>query len=145
MFMQDCYFNSHDDPHISEEQFGYDMNTEQITNDLVGSPQTKAFHWGMSYTICAAWMESRPAEWRSCFTESAHLVLGRPLGLFQPWLLGLKSKTLRTGREDGMRWRCPNQRRRRCRRRDDAVGCLVRSRMPWLLTCCCQNTRRRRL
>ena len=63
-------------------------------------------------------------------TESAHLVLGRPLGLFQPLMLGLKSKTLRTGREDGMRWRCPNQRRRRCRRRDDAVGCLVRSRMP---------------
>ena len=41
----------------------------------------------------------------SCLTESAHLVLGRPLGLFQPWMVGLKSKTLRTGREDGMRWR----------------------------------------
>ena len=39
-------------------------------------------------------MESRPAEWRSCLTESAHLVLGRPLGLFQPWMVGLKSKTL---------------------------------------------------
>ena len=25
------------------------------------------------------------------------------------------------------------------------VGCLVRSRMLWLLMCCCQNTRRRRL
>ena len=44
-----------------------------------------------------------------------------------------------------MRWRCPNQRRRRCRRRDDAVGCLVRSRMLWLLMYCCQNKRRRRL
>ena len=32
-----------------------------------------------------------------------------------------------------MRWRCPNQRRRHCRRRDDTVGCLVRSRMLWLL------------
>ena len=42
-------------------------------------------------------------------------------------MLGLKSKTLRTGREDGMRWRCPNQRRRRCRRRDDAVGCVGHS------------------
>ena len=39
------------------------------------------------------------------------LVLGRPLGIFQPWMLGLKSKTRRTGREDGMRWRCPHQRR----------------------------------
>ena len=29
---------------------------------------------------------------------------------------------LRTGRENRMRRRCPNQRRRRCRRRDDAVG-----------------------
>ena len=67
-------------------------------------------------------MESSPAECRSCLTESAHLVLGRPLGLFQPWMLGLKSMTLRTGRDDDMRWRCPNQRRRRCRRRDDAVG-----------------------
>ena len=36
--------------------------------------------------------------------------------------LGLKSKTLRTEMGDGMRWRCPNQHRRRCRRRDDAVG-----------------------
>ena len=44
-------------------------------------------------------MESRPAKRRSCLTESAHLVLGRPLGLFQPWMVGLKSKTLRTGRE----------------------------------------------
>ena len=44
-----------------------------------------------------------------------------------------------------MRWRCPNQRRRRCRRRDGAVGSMVRSRMLWLLTCCCQNTRMRRL
>ena len=40
-------------------------------------------------------------------------------------------QTLRTGREG---WgedmlRCPNQRRRRCRRRDDAIGCLVRSRI----------------
>ena len=42
------------------------------------------------------------------------LVLGRPLGLFQPWMLGLKSKTRRTGREDGMRWRCPHQRRHSC-------------------------------
>ena len=33
--------------------------------------------------------------------ESAHLVSGQPLGLFQPWMLGLKSKTLRTGKEDG--------------------------------------------
>ena len=32
-----------------------------------------------------------------------------------------------------MRWRCPNQSRRRCRSIDDAVGCLVRSRMLWLL------------
>ena len=39
----------------------------------------------------------------------------------------------RTGREDGMQYqkkkkkkRCPNQSRRRCRRRDAAVGCLVR-------------------
>ena len=71
--------------------------------------------------------------------------LGRPLGIFQPWMFGLKSKTLRTGREDGMRCRCPNQRRRRCLRRDDAVGCLVHSRMLLLLMCCCQNTRRRRL
>ena len=23
-----------------------------------------------------------------------------------------------------MRWRCPNQHRRRCHRRDDAVGCF---------------------
>ena len=72
-------------------------------------------------------MESRPGEWRSCLTESAHLVLGWPLGLFQPWMVGLKSNTLRTGREDGMRWRCLNQRRRRCRRRDDAVGCVGHS------------------
>ena len=35
-----------------------------------------------------------------------------------------------------MRWRCPNQCRRRCRRRDDAVGCLVRSWMLRLLMCC---------
>ena len=28
-------------------------------------------------------------------TESAHLVLGRPLGLFQPWMVGLKSKKKR--------------------------------------------------
>ena len=42
-----------------------------------------------------------------------------------------------------MRWICPNQHRRRCRRRDDAVGCLVHSRTLRLLTCCCQNTRRR--
>ena len=42
-------------------------------------------------------MVSRPAEWRSCLIESAHLVLGQPLGLFQPWMLGLKSNTLRTG------------------------------------------------
>ena len=42
-------------------------------------------------------MVSRPAEWRSCLIESAHLVLGRSLGLFQPWMLGLKSNTLRTG------------------------------------------------
>ena len=35
--------------------------------------------------------------------------------------------------EDGIRWICPNQRRRRCRRRYDAVGCLVRSRMILLL------------
>ena len=68
-----------------------------------------------------------------CLIESAHLLLGRPLDLFQPWMFGLKSKTLRTGRDDGMRCRCPNQRRRFCRRRDDAVGCLVRSRMLWLL------------
>ena len=27
---------------------------------------------------------SRPAKWRSCLIESAHLVLGRPVGLFQP-------------------------------------------------------------
>ena len=47
--------------------------------------------------------------------------------------------------EDGMRKRCPNQRRRRCPRRDDAVGCLVCSRMLRLLMCCCQNTRRRHL
>ena len=44
-----------------------------------------------------------------------------------------------------MRWRCPNQCRRRCRRRDDAVGCLVRSRMLRLLMFCCQNIHRRRL
>ena len=42
-------------------------------------------------------MVSRLAEWRSCLIESARLVLGRPLGLFQPWMLGLKSNTLRTG------------------------------------------------
>ena len=110
----------------------------------IGS-QTKAFHWGRSKTVWAALMVSRPAEWRSCLIESAHLVLGRPLGIFQPWMFGLKSKTLRTGREDGMRWICPNQRRRRCRMRDDAVGCLVHSRMLWLLMCRCQNTHRRRL
>ena len=48
-------------------------------------------------------------------------------------------------REDGMRKRCPNQSRRRCRRRYDAVGCLMRSRMLRLLMCCCQNARRRHL
>ena len=85
--------------------------------------------------LWAALMVSMPAELRSCLIESAHLVLGRPLGLFQQWMFGLKSNTLRTGREDGMRWRCPNQHRRRCRRRDDAVACLVRSRMIWLLMC----------
>ena len=70
-------------------------------------------------------MVSRLAALMSCLIESAYLVLGRPRGIFQPWMFGLKSKNLRTRREDGMRWRCPNQRRRRCRRRDDAVGCLV--------------------
>ena len=44
-----------------------------------------------------------------------------------------------------MRKRCPNQRRRRCRRRYDAVGCLMRSRMLRLLMCCCRNARRRHL
>ena len=34
-----------------------------------------------------------------------------------------------------MQRKCPNQRRRRCRRRHDAVGCLVRSRMLRLLLC----------
>ena len=34
---------------------------------------------------------SRSAELRSCLIESAHLVLGRPLTLFQPWMFGLKS------------------------------------------------------
>ena len=43
-----------------------------------------------------------------------------------------------------MRRRCPNQRRARCRRRDDAAGCVVRSRMIRLLMCCYQNTRMRR-
>ena len=53
------------------------------------------------------YLVSRPAELRSRLMESAHLVLGRPPGLFQPWMLALKSKTMRrpTGREDGMR--CP--------------------------------------
>ena len=117
----------------------------RVRASSVGSPQTKAFHWGRSKTIWAALMVLRPAEWRSCLIESAHLVLGRHLCLFQPWMFGLMSKTLRTGREDGMWWRCRNQRRRRCRKRDDAVGCLVRSRMLWLLICCCHNTCRRRL
>ena len=40
-----------------------------------------------------------------------------------------------------MRRRCPNHGRRNCRRIYDAVGSLVRSRMLWLLICCCQNTR----
>ena len=71
----------------------------------VGSPLTKAFHLGLSYTIWAALVVSRPAEWRSCLMESAHLVFGRPIGLFQSWMFGLKSKTLRTGREDGVMWR----------------------------------------
>ena len=43
----------------------------------------------------------RPAEFRSCLIESANLVLGRPLGVFQPWMFGLKTYTLRAGREDG--------------------------------------------
>ena len=37
-------------------------------------------------------------------------------------MFGLKSSTFRTGREDGTRRRCPSQCRRRCRRRDEAVG-----------------------
>ena len=36
-------------------------------------------------------MVSRPAELRSCLIELAHLVLGRPLGLLQLWMFGLKS------------------------------------------------------
>ena len=39
-----------------------------------------------------------------------------------------------------MRYIYPNKRRRRCRRSDDAVGCLVRTRMLRLLICCCENT-----
>ena len=44
-----------------------------------------------------------------------------------------------------MRRRYPNQRRRRCRRSDDAVGCLVRTRILRLLICCCENTHKRHL
>ena len=75
--------------------------------------------------------------------ESAHLVLSRPLGLFQPWMFGLKSKSLRTGT-----YICGGDVRTSVGGvvvRDDAVGCLVRSRILWLLMCCCQNTRRRHL
>ena len=41
-------------------------------------------------SILAAMVMLRPAEWRSCLIGSAHLVLGRPPCLFQPWMFGLK-------------------------------------------------------
>ena len=46
----------------------------------IGSQLTKTFHWGRSKTIWAALVVSSQAELRSCLIESAHLVLGRPLG-----------------------------------------------------------------
>ena len=117
------------------------LTYEACSGSSVGSPLAKAFHWGRSKPILAA----LPTELRSCLMESAHLVLEQPLGLFQPWIVGLKWWTISTGMEAGMRWRYPNHRRRRCRRRDDTVRCLVRSRMLQLLMCCCQNRRKRRL
>ncbi len=39
----------------------------------------------------AALVVLRPAQLRPCLIESAYLVLGRPLVIFQPWMFGLKS------------------------------------------------------
>ena len=63
------------------------LTYEPCSGSSVGSPLTKVG----SNTIWAALVVSRAAELRSCLIESAHLVLGRPLGLFQPWMFGLKS------------------------------------------------------
>ena len=51
--------------------------------------------------------------------ESAHLVLGNSWSFLAMNYFVEVVCTLRTGREDGMRRRCPN---RRCRRRDWLVG-----------------------
>ena len=42
---------------------------------------TKAFQRDVSKTILTAIVVLRPAEWKSCLIESAHLVLERPLRL----------------------------------------------------------------
>ena len=57
-----------------------------VEDRRVGKSKTQPW----TKNICAAMVVVMPAEWRSCLTESAHLVLGRPLGLFQPLTFGLK-------------------------------------------------------
>ena len=56
---------------------------------------------GLSRTIWAEIVVLRPAEWRSCLIESAHLVSGRPLGRLQPRMFGMKSETDLSYRDGG--------------------------------------------
>ena len=53
------------------------------SDSSVGSPFTKAFRREWSKTTWSAMVVLRPAEWRSCLTESAHL------SCFGRWHLGL--------------------------------------------------------
>ena len=53
--------------------------------------------WVGQIPLWAASVVSRPAEWISCLMESAHLVLGRPLGLFQPWMVKVKASSYMEG------------------------------------------------
>ena len=70
--------------------------------------QTKAVHWGQIPSACAALVGLRPAELRSCLIESAHLVFGAASWSFPAmhvWVEVIDS----SGRDDCMRWRCPNE------------------------------------
>ena len=64
---------------------------------------------------------------RSRLMTSYHRVRGAPRGLFQPAVLGLKSRMERVGCSIGRRWMWPYHRRRRWTAWRDAGGCCVRS------------------
>ena len=71
---------------------------------------------------------------RSSSTLSSQRRRGLPRGLVHPACYGGKSHTSLGGRWTSIRWRWPNQRKRRCETRQEAGGCWVLSRMVSFLT-----------